>query len=125
MFEPRGAARMRPVHDAVRNAAHGKRLSIRERHAPRKLRQLRRDPCGVLFGETVCLADAAARRHGEHHVALRITHAQRIAPRAGVPHDRDVELLLAERKRYAFVGLRRLFEKIENPHQSNRFVPLP
>ena len=40
----------------------------------------RGDPAAVLLRELFCLLHAAARRHGEHHLARRGVDAQRITP---------------------------------------------
>ena len=84
---PHRAARAAAMHDAVRHAAQRNLGAVRERRGFRQPLQPRRDPAAVLLREFLGFPDAAARRHGEHHLARGGVDAQRVAARLPVPPD--------------------------------------
>src|SRR5262245_11725205 len=61
--------------------AQGHFDAMRERRRRRQALESRRDPAAVLLRELFRLLEAAARRHGENHVAGGGVDAQRIASR--------------------------------------------
>ena len=83
-----GRCTMRCVDAAQRH--HG---AVGERRRLRQPPQPRRDPAAVLLRERLGLAHAAARRHGEDHLARGGMDAQGIAARAAVPaHAHQVDV---------------------------------
>jgi len=65
----------------MRLAAQRQLDAVRERRRGRQALEPRRDPAAVLLRELFRLLEAAARRHGENHVAGGGVDAQRIASR--------------------------------------------
>ena len=69
------------MHDAMRHAAQRHFDPVRKGRRLRQPLEPRRDPTAVLLREFLRLLHAAARRHGENHLARRRIDAQRVAPR--------------------------------------------
>ncbi len=113
---PRRAARLRPMRDAMRNAAQRQFAARRERRRLRQTAQARGNPGAVPLRERLRLLEAAARRHGQDDLAGRRLDAQRIAACQSVPAqphqiDRGVERDL-DRLRF----LRRMEKQRAQPH---------
>jgi hypothetical protein len=76
----------------VRLAAQRHLHPVRERGRLRQTLEPRRDPAAVLLGEFLCFPHAAARRHGENHLARGRVDTQRVAAglaMAAQPHEID------------------------------------
>src|SRR5262249_5612176 len=78
---PHRAAPAAAIDDAMRLAAQRPLDAVRERRRCRQALEPRRNPAAVLLRELFRLLEAAARRHGENHVAGGGVDAQRIASR--------------------------------------------
>jgi hypothetical protein len=61
--------------------------AVRERRGFRQPLEAGGDPAAVLLREVLGFLDAAARRHGENHLARGGVDAQRVAARLPVPPD--------------------------------------
>src|SRR5262249_36788327 len=96
LAQPR-AALVGPMHDAMANAAQRQLRAMREGRGFRKPLETRRDPAAVLLGEVARLFQAAARRHGQDHLARRRLNAERIAARLSVPaHANEIDRLIED-----------------------------
>src|SRR5262249_39326414 len=73
------AARAAAIDDAMGFTAQRYLDPMRERRRLRQALEPRRDPAAVLLRELFRLLEAAARRHGENHLARGGVDAQRIA----------------------------------------------
>ena len=73
------------MHDAMRRAAQRHLHPVRERRRLRQPLEPRRDPAAVLLRELFRLLHAAARRHGENHLARGGIDAQGVASRLAMP----------------------------------------
>src|SRR5262249_60892311 len=76
---PHRAARTASIDDAVGFTAQRYLDPMLERRRLRQALEPRRDPAPVLLRELFRLLEAAARRHGENHLARGGVDAQRIA----------------------------------------------
>src|SRR6516225_2067255 len=82
---PHRAAHAAAIDDAMRLAAQRHLDAVRERCRCRQALEPRGDPAAVLLRELFRLLEAAARRHGENHLAGGGVDAQRIASRLAMP----------------------------------------
>src|SRR5262249_55392019 len=100
--DPRRAARAAAMDDAMRLPAQRHFEAVGERRRLRQPLEPRRNPAAVLLRELFGFLYAAARRHGEDHLARRRIDAQRVTSRLAMtaqPHriDRLVENDLDDR----------------------------
>src|SRR5262249_53019169 len=89
---PYRAAHAAAMNDAVRIAAQRHVHPMRERRCFRQPLEPRRDPAAVLLRELFGFLNAAARRHGENHLARGGVDPQRVASRLAMtaqPHEMD------------------------------------
>jgi hypothetical protein len=86
---PHRAALAPPMHDPMHHATQRQLGGMRERHRLGHSLEARGNPGTVLLGEFLRLPHAAARGHGEHHLARGGVDAQGVAARLAMASHAD------------------------------------